>query len=336
MSEDLRRVRNTIRPGQSAALVSKGVSFGTLARRVNGTWDASQVEGLPPQSLEASRTSVGPSLTIRPWRQSGTVSSLRDSANDAFNQHLGIQTTERFGVGTDPDRDGVKNEMTKGDVTAVVAFQATLPVPGRVIPNDPAIERAVLNGERLFAAIRCTSCHVPSLQLERNAWIFTEPSPAVSVARQPAVRSLRIDLTSSVLPQPRLTVSQDDPTVVHVPAYTDFKLHDITDPADDTWKEALDLNHASPTPQFLQGNRRFLTKRLRGAANEPPYFHHGLFASLDQAVLAHSGEALEQRRAFEKLSKNDQEAVLAFLQSLQVLPPGTTALVVDEHYRPKS
>ena len=168
MSEDLRRVRNTIRPGQSAALVSKGVSFGTLARRVNGTWDASQVEGLPPQSLEASRTSVGPSLTIRPWRQSGTVSSLRDSANDAFNQHLGIQTTERFGVGTDPDRDGVKNEMTKGDVTAVVAFQATLPVPGRVIPNDPAIERAVLNGERLFAAIRCTSCHVPSLPLERE------------------------------------------------------------------------------------------------------------------------------------------------------------------------
>ena len=32
----------------------------------------------------------------------------------------------------------------------------------------------------------------------------------------------------------------------------------------------------------MDGNCRFLTKRLWGAANEPPFFHHGLFTTLRQ------------------------------------------------------
>jgi hypothetical protein len=60
------------------------------------------------------------------------VVSLRQFANNAYNHHHGIQTTERFGVGTDADGDGFVNEMTRGDVTAVTIWQATLQVPGRV------------------------------------------------------------------------------------------------------------------------------------------------------------------------------------------------------------
>ena len=52
-------------------------------------------------------------------------------------------------------------------------------------------------------------------------------------------------------------------------------------------------------------------------------------------MLAHAGEALEQRQSFEALVQSDQDAVLAFLRSLQVLPVGTEATVVDERYRPK-
>lgn len=47
------------------------------------------------------------------------------------------------------------------DVTAATLFQATLAVPGRVIPNDPEIEAAVLRGEQRFHGIGCTTCHVP-------------------------------------------------------------------------------------------------------------------------------------------------------------------------------
>jgi len=37
------------------------------------------------------------------------------------------------------------------------------------------------------------------------------------------------------------------------------------------------------------------------------------------------------RLAFETLSEYDQGSVIEFLETLQVLPPGTTFLVVDEH-----
>src|SRR5207244_11078388 len=164
-------------------------------------------------------------------------------------------TTERFGAGTDPDRDGVVNEMTKADVTAVVVFQATLPVPGRVILNDPDVERAVAIGERLFDDIRCTRCHVPSLPLERRGWIYSEPGPynPAGNLRRGAARAVEIDLTNAALPQPRLIPSPDDPAVIRVPTYTDFKLHDITDAADATAKEAVDMNQPVGSPAFLAG-----------------------------------------------------------------------------------
>jgi cytochrome c peroxidase len=112
-------------------------------------------------------------------------------------------------------------------------------------------------------------------------------------------------------------------------------LHDITDPNDPDAAEPIDMNQPVWSPKFTQGNRRFLTKRLWGAANEPPFFHHGLFTTLRQAVLEHSGEALEQRLAFQKMSADDQDSLIEFLKTLQVLPPGTTALIVDEHFHKK-
>ena len=48
-----------------------------------------------------------------------------------------------------------------------------------------------------------------------------------------------------------------------------------------------------------------------------------------------AGEALASRQAFQALSKYDQDSVIEFLKSLQVLPPGTKHLVVDEHGKPK-
>ena len=44
-----------------------------------------------------------------------------------------------------------------------------------------------------------------------------------------------------------------------------------------------------------------------------------------QAVLAHHGEALAERRAFEQLPPDEQDALIEFLKTLQVLPPGTRA-----------
>lgn len=219
-------------------------------------------------------------------------------------------------------------------MTAISLYQAALAVPGRVIPNHPEVERAVVNGERAFEKIGCGRCHVPSLPL--RSWVFTEPNPynPPTNLRPGIVASVSLNLVDPSLPAPRLT-PDDSIGMLMVPAYTDMKLHDISDPQEKSAGEPLDMNQFVWSDRFGAGNRRFLTKRLWGAANEPPYFHHGLFTTLRQAVLAHHGEALEERRAFQKLTAYDQDSLIEFLKTLQVLPPGTKHLVVDENFAPK-
>jgi hypothetical protein len=52
-------------------------------------------------------------------------------------------------------------------------------------------------------------------------------------------------------------------------------------------------------------------------------------------VQAHGGEAAAARAAFRALSSHEQDAVIEFLKTLQVLPPGTEHLVVDERGKRK-
>ncbi len=337
ITDDLRKARDKTPPGESRLLFSKGIYFGKIVRGQDGRWDTSQVEGLAAPSLVSSGPDDPPSLVVRPWHQAGAVVSLREFTNNAFNHHHGMQSTERFGIGADPDGDGFVNELTRADITASVVYQAVLPPPGRVIPNDPVIEDAVLLGESLFQSVGCAACHVPRLKLDRQGWIYSEPNPynPLNNLQVGQAQTLRVDLTSTALPQPRLPVSPVA-AAVEVPAYTDFKLHDICDGPDDPNGEALDMQQLAGSPGFTAGNRKFLTRRLWGSANEPPFFHHGRFPTLRQAVLAHSGEALASRRSFEALEKAGQNAIIEFLKTLQVLPPGTKDLIVDENYNSKA
>ncbi len=335
MTADLQQIRNATEPATSRALVSKGVSFGVLARRADGTWDTSGVQGLPAPSLITAGAKNPPSLLIRPFHQAGNVISLRQFTVNAFNQHHGIQPEERVGRNVDADGDGFVNEMTIADVTAVTLYQAAMAVPGRVIPRNDEIERAVRVGERQFAAIGCTSCHTPSLPLTNGGWVFTEPGPynPAGTLNATDARPVTLDLNDDRLPQPRLPVRRG---VVMVPAYTDLKLHDLCDGPDDPNMEPLDMNEPLGSPAFFAGNRKFLTRKLWGTANAPPYFHHGKFTTLREAVMAHGGEAAPVRERFKALSGYERDSVIEFLKTLQVLPPGTRALVVDEFGRPRT
>lgn len=336
MTEELQTIRDGMKRGETRQLIAKGVSFGKLTRRADNSWDVSGIVGLPRASVLAPSPLDPPNLIIRPWHQAGNVVSLREFTNNAFNQHHGMQSTERFGVDRDPDGDGVANELTRADITAASVYQAVMQVPGQVIPNDPEIEQAILNGEKVFSRIGCATCHIPALPLSRRNWTYTEPNPynPPTNLRLGQARTLALNLNDPSLPQPRLKPETANADTLMVPAYTDFKLHDITDPNDD-YGEPLDMNQTVWADKFRGGNRKFLTKRLWGAANEPPYFHHGMFTTLRVSVLAHSGEALQSRKAFEALPDYDKDSLIEFLKSLQVLPPGTKDLVVDENYKPK-
>ena len=320
MTAELQSIRDGLAPGESAVLDTKGVNFGTLSRLPSGAWDVSMIEGLPPQSVTTSMPTEAPNLIIRPFHQSGTVVSLREFTNNAFNHHHGMQSSERFGYGVDADGDGFTDELTRADITAVSIFQATLPVPIQVLPADPEIRRAIQDGARLFEAIGCADCHRPSLPLVDGGWVYSEPNPYNPPGNlQPGdAPPISVDLTRGDLPGRR---PQPIDGVVQVPAFTDLKLHDITSGPGDPGAEPLDINQPGGSPAFFAGNRRFLTKKLWGAANEPPYFHHGLFTTLREATLAHDGEAHAARRAFEQLTDDERNRVIEFLKSLQVPPP---------------
>jgi hypothetical protein len=73
---ELQAIRDATTPGASRDLVSKGISFGRIVRRPDGTWDTAQVEGIPAPGLITSGQNP-PDLIIRPFHQAGNVISLR-------------------------------------------------------------------------------------------------------------------------------------------------------------------------------------------------------------------------------------------------------------------
>jgi hypothetical protein len=345
MTAELQAIAASTPPGASSQLASKGVSFGVITHNGDGTWNTSRVTGLPAPSLKATGASP-PSLIILPYHQAGAVVSIRQFTNNAMNHHHGMQSEERFGLNTDADGDGVTNELTVADLTAVSLFQATMAVPGRVVPRDELVEGAISQGERVFDRIGCNSCHVDALPLNDHGWIYSEPSPynpsgnlRVGPKNYPLTApSLSVDLTSNELPQPRLYPNERG--VVMVPAYTDLKLHDISatsDPKTDPECEPLDQNQPPGSPGFFAGNCKFITRKLWGFYNQGGAFmHHGKFTTAREAVEAHNGEALRSRQAFDSLTSSDRDNVIEFLKSLQVLPPGSRSLVVDERGKPRT
>jgi hypothetical protein len=327
MTADLQMIRNATGPGTSRALVTKGVSFGTLARGMDGTWNTSGVQGLPAPSLASADASHPPTLIIMPFHQAGAVISLRQFTNNAFPQHHGMQPEERVGIGVDEDGDGFVNELTRADITAVSIYQATLPVPGRVIPDDPNVAEAVHRGEQLFSQIGCASCHIPKLPLVDKGWIYSEPNPfnPSGNLRVGDAPTLSVDLTSDDLPGPRLR--PDIHGIVWVPAFTDLRLHDITTGPSDPNAEPLDQNQPAGSPKFFAGNTKFITRKLWGVGNSGPFMHHGKFTTMREAILAHSGEALGSRQSFEALTTYDRNCAIEYLKTLQVLPPDTRNLI---------
>jgi len=309
MTGDLHRLRNqaletaarTRRPA-SVALQTKGVSFGTLTARADGTLDVSRVEG------------VDADLVVKPFGAKGVAVSLREFTVFALNQHHGIQAIERFGwerTGRrDFDGDGVEVEMTTGQVSALVTFQASLPPPRQRASRDDEEQRRMFTGASLFSAVGCAGCHLPALPLEQA--VFSEPGPY----NRPGALSARDAGARFSVP---LAVPAGDARSdgsVWVRAFSDLKRHRICDEQRPRLCNERRRQDNVPTDQFL-------TSKLWDLATSAPYCHRGDCLTVSEAIMSHGGEAADSRRRFEALPDKDKRLLVAYLLSFGGDHPGT-------------
>ncbi|WP_299808728.1 di-heme oxidoredictase family protein [uncultured Roseibium sp.] len=308
MTADLRRQRQDVLAkaranGKTAKtkLVSKGISFGSLTADPDGTLDVSGLDGIDDD------------LTLRPFSQKGVFASLRQFTVNAMNAHHGMQARERFGstwTGTDDfDDDGHTDELTPGHISALVAWQATLPAPTRKQDLPDIWQDAAQAGETLFGEIGCSACHIPELPLE--SLVFHDPGPydtAGTLRQSDVVSPLALDLGTLdwVKALPR-----DDQGRVLVPLFGDLKRHKIADAANDTFGNEL-------LAQRFVARDVFMTAELWGIGSTAPYGHRGDLTTLNEVILAHGGEATASRKAYSDLEEQDRQSVIAFLRSLEI------------------
>lgn len=259
MSSDLIAIRATARAMAEAEnravtlpLETKGVSFGAVTVLPDGRVDPTAIEG------------VDWDLIVKPFHQKGAVVSLREFSNNAMNHHHGMQSMERFGAGADPDNDGVLDELTVGDITAVTLFQAALPAPRPATLQGGAVARAVRNGESTFSRLGCDHCHRPELVLESR--FYTEPNPynpPGNLRPQDTTAEFEFDLVRTAR-SPFVRPIGHGRVVVR--AFTDLKRHDLND---------ADLNHFA-NEQVAQGRLNGFADPAEFTVSPPPAADRGL------------------------------------------------------------
>ncbi len=310
MTTDLKAIRNAAiakahRTGKAveAPLTTKGVDFGKITAMPDGVVDLSAVDG------------VDDDLVVRPFSQKGVMTSIRQFTINALNQHHGMEADERFGrrwTGTrDFDRDGVDDEMSEGDVSALVAWQAGLKPPVEKTPADPVWKEAASTGKTLFASLGCAECHRPSLPLK--SLVFTDPGPEdmagtlrTSEVKAPAIYDLALFDWARKLPR-------NDKGEVMVPLFGDLKRHKIAD------QQVATLGNELLAQRFVERDV-FMTNELWGVASTAPYGHRNDLSSLDAVIRAHGGEGRAARDKYIALPDRDRDAIIAYLRTLVIEP----------------
>ncbi|NNF67023.1 MAG: hypothetical protein HKM98_05900 [Gammaproteobacteria bacterium] len=286
MTQDLQRRKRLAlrRPGTRVELETKGVYFGSIVASSDGTIDTQDIEGIDAD------------LVVRPFGRKGDVASLRRFDINALAFHMGMQANEAFGGSfADADNDGVSNEISKGDLSALTIFLSTLERPTE--EHMPGTHP----GERLFHRIGCAECHVPTMQTARTIL----PSTFADAPETPFTGVFyEIDLT-----EPPTSFDRNETGGIEVRMFSDLKRHDMGDALTESFSLAS-----------TEQNRQFMTARLWGVADSDPYMHDGRALTLVDAIRMHDNpgsEASDAARRFEAMDVQRKNSLLEFLLTLR-------------------
>ena len=319
-----RRGRNVTR-----ALRSKGIGYGTITARPDGTVDTARVEG------------VDADLRVRPFFAHGGTISIREFVAGAFQNEMGLQSVDPELVAAvhgdrvttpsgmvldgakdklegpptgdptaDPDGDGVANEIP----TSIVDFMEFY-LLNYFKPGTGEQTQGTQAGRMIFQAIGCARCHTPNHTVDYDRRV----ADVETVFDEERGIFNRLFATA----EPRFTETDDGngfPTLKR-PSGASFVVRNIF----------TDLKRHDLGPNFHERDydgkvrTHFLTTPLWGVGSTGPYGHDGRSITLTDVILRHDGEARAAKENFEDLSNGDRRRVLEFLATLVLFPPDDTA-----------
>ncbi len=314
-------------------LRSKGIDYGRLAARPDGTVDTAEVEG------------VDADLRVRPFFAHGGTISIREFIAGALQAEMGLQAVDpdlrqasgggrvvtpagmvldgaldkieappAADANADPDGDGVRNEIPSSIVDHLEFYLLNYFKAGS--DEQGFSTRA---GREIFDRVGCARCHITNLRIDRDrrvADVETDHDPARGIFnRLFAVATPLFRTQSTGDGRPDLKLPKLEPFAVR-DIFTDFKRHDLG-------------------PNFHERNydgsmrTLFITTPLWGVGSTPPYGHDGRSINLTAVILRHGGEAQRSRDHFANLSPIERGFLLDFLNSLIIFPPDDTASTLD-------
>ena len=312
---------------------SKGIDYGQIVARPDGTVDASGLEGIDDD------------LRVKPFFAQGGSFSIREFAAGAFKAEMGLETWDPLlaaaaagqrvetpsgmrldGVldafpappasdeNDDPDGDGVFAELDPAllDFLEFFLLNSFQPAQREVGPREEA-------GRQRLEDFGCTSCHIPDLTIDNDRRVIDtttgfDPEQGVANRLFTTTRTL-VEETDDGLGLPPLKTPIGGPFTV-VGIYADFKRHDL---GPFFWERQFDGSIV----------REMMTEPLWGVGMTLPYGHDGKSINLAEVIRRHGGEAAAARQAFIAAPVTDQRDLIAFLESLVLFPPADTASDLD-------
>ncbi len=225
--------------------------------------------------------------------------SLLSFAGDAYLNEMGItnrlqpdEVTNLCNAHSEPNDTPGPDGLS--DIDHFARFVRATKAPAR--DSQLASGSVAKKGEGLFDKIGCATCHVETLTTapagtKINGGTFTIPAALGSVTFHP---------------------------------WGDFLMHDVG--TGDGILQATREHYGKRVSQimsdylskqdFESSRNKIRTAPLWGVRLRPRLMHDGASLTLRDAIQRHQGEAMHVSQKFEKLKRDDQEAIIEFLKSL--------------------
>ena len=225
--------------------------------------------------------------------------SLLSFAGDAYLNEMGItnrlqpdEVTNLCNAHSEPNDTPGPDGLS--DIDHFARFVRATKAPAR--DSQLASGAVAKKGEGLFDKIGCATCHVETLTTapagtKINGGTFTIPAALGSVTFHP---------------------------------YGDFLMHDVGTgdgilqaTREHYGKRVFQMMSDYLSKQDFESSRnKIRTAPLWGVRLRPRLMHDGASLTLRDAIQRHRGEAIHVSQKFEKLKREDQEAIIEFLKSL--------------------